>query len=208
MKYQEHTALNGHHDSVWDQIVLDRHEALGDQHIASSVDTPMRLDAFDLTDEEKMKTIAKHFREIMLTLGLDLTDDSLRGTPARVAKMYVKEFFSGLNPANKPEVSLFDNKFGYHEPKLEQIFALLAEVSPKIAEHGTFNFCLSNGQALFTYAIDNSAGPMIQKMKDKKQNPIFVSEYLEETPLAQAEWIKFFGVIFRRISRILKKKNL
>ncbi len=124
MKYQEHTALNGHHDSVWDQIVLDRHEALGDQHIASSVDTPMRLDAFDLTDEEKMKTIAKHFREIMLTLGLDLTDDSLRGTPARVAKMYVKEFFSGLNPANKPEVSLFDNKFGYHEMLVEKNITL------------------------------------------------------------------------------------
>lgn len=44
-------------------------------------------------------------------------------------------------------------RFGYHEPKLDQVFDLLAEISPAIAEHGTFNFCLSNGQALFSYAI-------------------------------------------------------
>lgn len=93
---------------------------IGDAHIATSVDTPLRPDAFDLTDAEKMKKIEHHFREIMLTLGLDLTDDSLKGTPKRVAKMYVQEIFSGLNPANKPKVALFDNKYRYKEMLVEK----------------------------------------------------------------------------------------
>ena len=44
-------------------------------------------------------------------------------------------------------------RFGYVEPTLDQVFDVLLEISPQIAEHGTFNFCLSNGQALFAYAI-------------------------------------------------------
>jgi len=75
-------------------------ELFGEQHIGTSYDTPLRADAFDLGDEEKIKIISRHFREIMNTLGLDLTDDSLRGTPKRVAKMFVKEVFSGLDPKN------------------------------------------------------------------------------------------------------------
>ena len=92
-----------------DQLMFTDEE-IGDDHIMTSVDTPMRGDAFKLTDEEKMSAIAYHFSEIMHTLGLDLTDDSLKGTPKRVAKMYVKEIFSGLNPANKPKIALFDNR--------------------------------------------------------------------------------------------------
>ena len=93
---------------------------IGEDHLMTSLETPMRPDAFDLSDEEKMARIEHHFREIMLTMGLDLTDDSLRGTPKRVAKMYVQEIFSGLNPKNKPKVALFENKYGYHEMLVEK----------------------------------------------------------------------------------------
>jgi len=82
--------------------------------------TPLRADAFDLSDEEKIDRIEKHVREIMQTLGLDLTDDSLNGTPKRVAKMYVKEVFSGLNPKNRPNARLFDNKYNYEEMLVEK----------------------------------------------------------------------------------------
>ncbi|MCA6073538.1 GTP cyclohydrolase I FolE [Fulvivirga sedimenti] len=92
----------------------------GEDHMGSSYDTPMRDDAFDLTDKEKIQKIEKHFTEIMQVLGLDLTDDSLKGTPHRVAKMYVTEVFSGLNPMNKPSVTLFDNKYRYDQMLVEK----------------------------------------------------------------------------------------
>ena len=92
----------------------------GDDHVASSYETPLRADAFEMDDELKMELIAKHFKEIMQILGLDLSDDSLKGTPMRVAKMYVKEVFSGLNPANKPTVRLFENKYNYSEMLVER----------------------------------------------------------------------------------------
>ncbi len=95
-------------------------EEMGDEHKASSVDTPLRSDAFDKTDEEKIALIEPHFRAIMETLGMDLNDDSLRGTPLRVAKMYVKELFQGLNPANMPSMTLFENKFQYNEMLVEK----------------------------------------------------------------------------------------
>jgi GTP cyclohydrolase I len=95
-------------------------EEMGDQHKASSVDTPMRADAFEKTDDEKIAAIEPHFRAIMEILGMDLTDDSLRGTPQRVAKMYVKELFQGLNPANMPSMTLFENKFQYNEMLVEK----------------------------------------------------------------------------------------
>ena len=53
-------------------------EEIGDAHLMTSVETPMRKDAFDLSDEEKKEKIAAHFTEIMNTLGLDLNDDSLK----------------------------------------------------------------------------------------------------------------------------------
>ncbi|HEU5289189.1 MAG TPA: GTP cyclohydrolase I FolE [Cyclobacteriaceae bacterium] len=91
-----------------------------DDHIGSATDTPMRPDAFELSDDEKIIKIAGHFKEIMLTLGLDLTDDSLSGTPHRVAKMYVKEVFSGLNPKNRPNARLFENKYKYDQMLVEK----------------------------------------------------------------------------------------
>ncbi|MFN8777282.1 MAG: GTP cyclohydrolase I FolE [Flavobacteriales bacterium] len=95
-------------------------DEMGDEHVMTSVDTPLRPDAFDMGDEEKMERIAHHFRAIMETLGLDLSDDSLAGTPKRVAKMYVREIFSGLDPANKPEIRLFENKYQYREMLVEK----------------------------------------------------------------------------------------
>jgi GTP cyclohydrolase I len=102
-----------------DRFLLTEEE-IGDNHVATSIETPMREDAFDLSDSEKIAIIESHFREIMLTLGLDLTDDSLRGTPKRVAKMYIEEIFSGLNPANEPKIALFENKYGYNEMLIEK----------------------------------------------------------------------------------------
>ena len=95
-------------------------EEIGDHHIGTSYDTPMKADAFDMDDELKMNLIADKFRDIMEIMGLDLTDDSLSGTPKRVAKMYIKEVFSGLNPANKPKVALFENKYQYNEMLVEK----------------------------------------------------------------------------------------
>ncbi len=95
-------------------------EEIGDDHIVSSAETPLRADAFVMDDELKIELISKHFKEIMQVLGLDLDDDSLKGTPHRVAKMYVKEVFSGLDPKNKPAARLFENKFGYNQMLVEK----------------------------------------------------------------------------------------
>jgi GTP cyclohydrolase IA len=101
-------------------------ELLGDEHIGTSVETPLRKDAFLLTDNEKMERISLHFKKIMETLGLDLNDDSLSGTPNRVAKMYVKEIFRGLNPANKPAIALFENKYRYNQMLVEKNITLFS----------------------------------------------------------------------------------
>ena len=94
------------------------------QHFDMIPQTPLRVNAFDLTDEEKIDAISVYFKKIMCTLGLDLEDDSLKGTPGRVAKMFVKEIFSGLNPKNKPVISLFDNKYKYNQMLIEKDIAL------------------------------------------------------------------------------------
>ena len=97
---------------------------LDDDHFSSSDKTPMRPDAHEIDDDQKMDIIEKHVREIMLALGLDLTDDSLKRTPHRVAKMYVQELFRGLNPENKPAVTLFDNKYKYNQMLVEKDITL------------------------------------------------------------------------------------
>jgi GTP cyclohydrolase I len=93
---------------------------IGDDHLFTGLETPMKADAFKLSDDEKKQRIAILFEEIMDVMGLDLTDDSLKGTPKRVAKMYIDEIFSGLNPANKPKVALFDNKYQYNQMLVEK----------------------------------------------------------------------------------------
>lgn len=96
------------------------HEDIGDDHLYTGLETPMKSDAFELSDTEKKQRIALLFQEIMDVMGLDLTDDSLKGTPERVAKMYIDEIFSGLNPANKPKIALFDNKYQYNQMLVEK----------------------------------------------------------------------------------------
>lgn len=95
-------------------------ESLGDDHIGTSSDTPLRKDAFILNNEEKIEIIMDDVRHIMETLGLDLRDDSLNGTPKRVAKMFVNEIFGGLDPKKKPKSSTFDNKYKYGEMLVEK----------------------------------------------------------------------------------------
>lgn len=95
-------------------------EEIGDDHLFTGLETPLRPDAFKLSDTEKKEKIALLFEEIMQVMGLDLTDDSLKGTPKRVAKMYIDEIFSGLNPQNKPKVALFDNKYQYNQMLVEK----------------------------------------------------------------------------------------
>ncbi|MCB0621053.1 MAG: GTP cyclohydrolase I FolE [Saprospiraceae bacterium] len=102
------------------QPALSLIEEIGDEHLASATDTPLRADAFELSDPEKIERIEAHFREIMELIGLDLSDDSLQGTPRRVAKMYVQEIFSGLKPDNKPSATLFENKFQYRNMLIEK----------------------------------------------------------------------------------------
>lgn len=103
-----------------DVITEEEAEEMGEAHAATSLETPLREDAFDLDDNLKVELIEEHFREIMNILGLDLTDDSLKGTPKRVAKMFVKEVFSGLNPKNKPKATLFENKYQYNQMLVEK----------------------------------------------------------------------------------------
>ena len=85
-----------------------------------------RDERFLMNDEEKIHVIENHFRGIMKALGLDLNDDSLKETPQRVARMYVKEVFSGLNEKNKPEVTLFENKYQYNKMLVEKGITLFS----------------------------------------------------------------------------------
>ncbi len=102
------------------EIMINKTDEMGDDHIGSSAKTPLRADAFDISDKEKIKRIQENVKDILNTLGMDLEDDSLKGTPKRVAKSFVNELFSGLNPANKPKLSTFDNNYKYGEMLVEK----------------------------------------------------------------------------------------
>ncbi|MBT8272415.1 MAG: GTP cyclohydrolase I FolE [Bacteroidia bacterium] len=93
---------------------------IGDDHLSTGLETPMKKHAFAMSDTEKKERISLLFEEIMDVMGLDLTDDSLKGTPQRVAKMYIDEIFSGLDPKNKPKIALFDNKYKYNQMLVEK----------------------------------------------------------------------------------------
>lgn len=99
-------------------------DEIGNNHISTNAQNPVRKDAFDITDEEKIEKIKKDVESILQTLGMDLTDDSIKGTPNRVAKMFVKEIFGGLNPAKKPKASTFDNNYKYGEMLVEKNITL------------------------------------------------------------------------------------
>jgi GTP cyclohydrolase I len=115
------------HESVLDDVLQSNeifeqltHDEIGDDHLHTGIETPLKKGAFDLSDEKKKEMIAILFGEIMDVMGLDLSDDSLKGTPKRVAKMFIDEIYSGLNPANKPKVALFDNKYQYNQMLVEK----------------------------------------------------------------------------------------
>jgi len=101
-------------------IMINKTDEMGDDHIGSSAKTPLRADAFEISDKEKIKRIQENVKDILNTLGMDLEDDSLKGTPKRVAKSFVNELFSGLNPINKPKLSTFDNNYKYGEMLVEK----------------------------------------------------------------------------------------
>ncbi|CAM1361860.1 GTP cyclohydrolase I FolE [Tenacibaculum soleae] len=98
----------------------ERIDEIGENHIATSAESPIRKDAFDISDEEKIARIEESVKDILITLGMDLTDDSMQGTPKRVAKAYVNELFMGLNPKNMPKASTFDNNYNYGEMLVEK----------------------------------------------------------------------------------------
>ena len=95
-----------------------------DDHLSGTLETPLRDDAFAMSDDEKIDRIQDNVKDILLTLGMDLTDDSLRGTPKRVAKMFVKELFGGLHPDRRPSLSTFENKYKYNEMLVEKNITL------------------------------------------------------------------------------------
>lgn len=144
-------------------------EEIGDDHLFSSIETPMRADAFAMEDELKIELIEKHFRHIMEIMGLDLTDDSLKGTPKRVAKMYVKEIFSGLDPKNKPAIALFDNKYKYDQMLVEKDIAVFSN-----CEH---HFVPIYGKAHVAYI---SSGKVIGLSKLNR-----IVEYFSKRPQVQ-----------------------
>jgi GTP cyclohydrolase IA len=155
-----------------------------DDHLSSAADTPLRLDAFEVDDDEKIQRIEKHFREIMHILGLDLTDDSLKGTPHRVAKMYVKEVFSGLNPKNRPHARLFENRYNYDQ--------MLVEKDITFYSHCEHHFVPIYGKAHVAYF---SSGKVIGLSKINR-----IVQYFSKRPQVQERLTVQIG---REIERVL-----
>ena len=164
-------------------------EEIGNDHAFTSVETPMRDDAFVLTDEEKMERIRHHFTAIMETLGLDLKDDSLKGTPERVAKMYVKEIFSGLDPANKPKIALFGNRYKYNQMLVEKDITFYSN-----CEH---HFVPIYGKAHLAYL---SAGKVIGLSKLNR-----IVQYFAKRPQVQE---RFTMQIARELQKVLQTEDV
>jgi GTP cyclohydrolase I len=158
------------------------HEELGDMHVSTSRETPIRPDAFVLSNSEKIALIEKNFREIMLTLGLDLEDDSLSGTPYRVAKMYVEEIFSGLDPKNKPDVKLFENKYNYSEMLVEKNITLYSNCEhhfvPIIGKaHVAY---ISNGKVIGLSKINRIVKYFSKRPQVQERLTVQIADYLSE----------------------------
>jgi GTP cyclohydrolase I len=164
-------------------------EDLGDDHVIASWETPLRKDAFDLDDETKVDKIEGHFKEIMHILGLDLNDDSLKGTPRRVAKMYVKEVFSGLNPKNQPHARLFENKYNYDQ--------MLVEKEITFYSHCEHHFVPIYGKAHVGYF---SAGKVIGLSKINR-----IVQYYSKRPQVQERLTVQIG---KEMERVLKTDHV
>ena len=165
------------------------HEDIGDDHVSGSAETPIRPDAFELDDEEKITRIEKHFKEIMQILGLDLNDDSLNGTPRRVAKMYVKEVFSGLNPKNRPHARLFENKYNYDQ--------MLVEKDITFYSHCEHHFVPIYGKAHVAYF---SSGKVIGLSKINR-----IVQYFSKRPQVQERLTVQIG---KEIQRVLNTEDV
>lgn len=166
------------------KVKVDHDEAseMGDNHVMTSADTPLRADAFAMDDDLKIELIEEKFAEIMHILGLDLEDDSLRGTPHRVAKMYVKEIFSGLNPANKPKIAVFENKFKYREMLVEKDIAFYSNCEhhfvPIIGRaHVAY---ISNGQVIGLSKINRLVQYYAKRPQVQERLTIQIAEAIKE----------------------------
>ena len=162
---------------------------IGDDHISTSLETPLRADAFKISDEEKKGKIALLFEEIMNVMGLDLTDDSLKGTPKRVAKMYIDEIFSGLNPSNKPKIALFENKYRYNQMLVEKNITFYSN-----CEH---HFVPIIGKAHLAYI---SAGKVIGLSKLNR-----IVQYFAKRPQVQE---RLTNQIANELSKILGTEDI
>jgi GTP cyclohydrolase I len=158
------------------------HEELGDMHVGTSFDTPLRPDAFDRDDDLKVELISKHFKEIMHILGLDLEDDSLKGTPMRVAKMYVKEIFSGLNPENAPEIKLFENKYKYNEMLVERNIPFVSNCEHHFVPIVGKAHCayISNGKVVGLSKINRIVEYYAKRPQVQERMTMQISKHLQE----------------------------
>ncbi|KPM32185.1 GTP cyclohydrolase 1 [Croceitalea dokdonensis DOKDO 023] len=173
-------------DTMITELSIDE---IGDDHMYTGLETPIKADAFKLSDAEKKEKIAVLFGEIMEVMGLDLTDDSLKGTPKRVAKMYIDEIYSGLNPANKPKVALFDNKYQYNQMLVEKDITFYSN-----CEH---HFVPIIGKAHVAYI---SSGKVIGLSKLNR-----MVQYFAKRPQVQERLTNQIGV---ELQNILGTKNV
>jgi len=165
-------------DRTIEQVVSD----LEQEHSGSAFNTPLRPDAFEMDDETKIDHIARHFKSIMQVLGMDLADDSLKDTPNRVAKMYVKEIFSGLNPANKPEPTLFSNPFKYKQMLVERNIAVFSNCEhhfvPIVGKaHVAY---ISNGQVIGLSKLNRIVQYCSQRPQVQERLTIQIANMLKE----------------------------
>jgi GTP cyclohydrolase I len=148
----------------------------------TSIETPLREDAFELDDDLKVELIEEKFRDIMTILGLDLNDDSLKGTPHRVAKMYVKEIFSGLNPANQPKIALFENKYQYNEMLVEKDITFFSNCEHHFVPimgkaHVAY---ISNGKVIGLSKINRIVQYFSKRPQVQERLTIQIANYLKE----------------------------
>jgi len=170
-------------------IEKDIYDLIGDNHQMTSAETPMREDAFVKSEEQKMESIEKHFHFIMEEMGLDMTDDSLRGTPHRVAKMFIQEIFSGLDPKNKPKISVFDNSYNYDK--------MLVEANISFNSTCEHHFLPIVGKAHIGYV---SSGKVIGLSKLNR-----IVDYYSRRPQVQERLIM---QIFNELKNVLETDNV
>jgi len=167
----------------------DIYDLIGDNHQMTSAETPMRDDAFVKSEEQKMQAIEKHFHFIMEEMGLDMTDDSLKGTPHRVAKMFIQEIFSGLDPKNKPKISVFDNSYNYDK--------MLVEANISFNSTCEHHFLPIVGKAHIGYV---SSGKVIGLSKLNR-----IVDYYSRRPQVQERLIM---QIFNELKNVLETDNV